>query len=491
MTEEVSGDNLKEKVDHVRTRFAPSPTGHLHIGNARTAIMNWIFTRHYKGSFILRIEDTDRDRSTEISEQAILEDLKWLNLPWDEGPDSGGKYGPYRQSERMDIYRDYLKKLGETGLIYPCYCLAEELEARRKTMLERGEQPVYDGRCQTLTQSQVLQFENEGRKPVFRFHVANHPIIFQDLVKGEVSFHGENIGDFVVARSNGMPMYNFACVVDDWLMKISHVIRGDDHVSNTPRQILLYQGFNWSPPHFAHIPMILGKDRIRLSKRHGATSVAQYRELGYLSDALVNFLSLLSWSSESGEEILSRQRLIREFELERVSKSPSIFDVEKLNWMNGLYIRNMNMIHLSSLAKPFFQKAGYPTDDKQIHAILSLMQDKLEILSQIEKKAKLFFQDEVVFENEEVVRQIESEDARKVFQCFLAETESLFEWDQEQFKEIMKKIQKKAEVKGKTLWMSVRAALTGQLHGPELPGVVKQFGLNRCRQFISRALELK
>ena len=281
----------------VRTRFAPSPTGNLHIGNARTAIMNWFFARHHHAVFVLRIEDTDRERSMEKYEKAILDDLKWLGIDWDEGPTVGGKFGPYRQSERLGLYQQYLHHLIEEGTVYPCYCTAEELEMRRKGMIARGESAHYDGRCRNLSAENKQQLEKSGRKPAYRFHVEGKNIDFDDLVKGPISFVGENIGDFILVRADGRPMYNFACVVDDHTMDISHIIRGDDHVSNTARQLLVYNAFNWTPPAFAHIPMILGRDRIRLSKRHGATSVSKYRELGYLPDALINFLSLLSLSN--------------------------------------------------------------------------------------------------------------------------------------------------------------------------------------------------
>lgn len=479
---------MKKINEKIRTRFAPSPTGHLHIGNARTAIMNWICAHHYNGDFVLRIEDTDRSRSTDDSERNILDDLKWLGLFWDEGPDCSGRFGPYRQSERMEFYRDYLKTLQTAGLVYPCYCLSEELEIRRKTLIERGEQPVYNGRCRNLIQSQIQKYKKEGRKPVFRFRVDKQPIVFQDLVKGKVSFHGDHIGDFVIARSNGMPTYNFACVVDDHEMEISHIIRGDDHVSNTPRQILLYQSFGWSIPYFAHIPMILGKDRIRLSKRHGATSVSQYREMGYLSDTLINFLSLLSWSSKSGEEILSKSQLVDQFDFKRISQSAAVFDSEKLNWMNGLYIRNMAPSELVSLIQPFFKKAGFHADPKRTEKILSLLHDKLETLSEVQEKAKIFFQSKVVFKDQESIKLIRNQETRMLFQCFLKHTKNLSNWNQDIFKQVMKKIQEDTAIKGRNLWMPIRLALTGEKHGPDLPGIVELLGLEQCCRLIEQVL---
>lgn len=452
--------------------------------------MNWLFAEHNHGTFVLRIEDTDMERSTESSEKSILDDLRWLGLTWDEGPETKGGYGPYRQSERNAVYQETLQTIQKTGRIYPCYCTPEELEIRRKEKLAQGESAVYDGRCFQLTNNQKNNFEKEGRKPAFRFHVGKSTIQFSDLIRDEVVFQGSHIGDFIVVRPDGMPMYNFACTVDDHYMSISHVIRGDDHISNTPRQLFLYQALGWEPPAFAHIPMILGKDRTRLSKRHGATSVAQYRESGYLPEVLMNYLSLLSWSSESGEEILSVEQLIEEFDFSRVSKSAAVFDTEKLDWMNGVYIRKANVRLLSELAFPYFQQAGFPvSSEEEVEAIISLLQDKVERISQFAERAHIFYQTEVVPENREAGNMIRTPEAAQIFQCFLKETESLNDWNGGKFLEIMKHIQSQAGIKGKNLWMPIRVGLTGQLHGPELPKVVELFGLGKCREFIKKAVD--
>jgi nondiscriminating glutamyl-tRNA synthetase len=479
-----------EASPQVRTRFAPSPTGHLHIGNARTAIMNWLFAKHSSGVFVLRIEDTDAERSTESSEKSIFEDLNWLGLSWDEGPEREGAFGPYRQSERQEIYRQELRELRESGKVYPCYCAPEELEARREAKLEKGESAVYDGRCFHLTEGQKQKFESEGRKPAFRFHVEQKEIRFTDLVREEVVFQGENIGDFIIVRTDGMPMYNFACAVDDHRMAITHVIRGDDHISNTPRQLLLYHALHWTPPVFAHIPMILGKDRTRLSKRHGATSVAQYQESGYLPDALVNYLSLLSWSSESGEEILSIEQLVREFDFGRISKSAAVFDTEKLDWMNGVYIRQADAEKLSRMALPYFQKAGFPVSSAdEIAPVISALQDKVERIGQFAEKGRIFYQTEAVPENQEAGEVLQSQEAVRLFASFLEETDSLNDWSGDVFLKVMKAIQTNTSIKGKSLWMPIRVALTGQVHGPELPRVVAILGLEKCRRFIRAVLE--
>ncbi|HEX9933644.1 MAG TPA: glutamate--tRNA ligase [bacterium] len=471
----------------VRTRFAPSPTGLLHIGNARTAIMNWIFARHAGGSFILRIEDTDRERSTRSSEASILDDLRWLGLDWDEGPDRNNGFGPYRQSERLDLYGRILQQLLDDGKAYPCYCSTAELEAQRKR-LESGETVRLIDPCTTLTSDRKRQLEAEGRRPAYRFAVGAKTVSYDDLIRGPISFLGENIGDFIIARADRMPMYNFACVVDDHGMHVTHVIRGDDHVSNTPRQILLYHALSWQPPFFAHIPMILGKDRVRLSKRHGATSVSEYRKNGYLPEAVVNFLSLLSWSSESEEEILSRERLIREFDFGRVSKSASIFDMEKLDWMNGVYIRSVDVERLIPLARSFFNEAFGPIPDETIRTVLTLLHDRLEKLSQIAELAKPFFQERPVPENPLVESALKTPEARAVFRAFLDESTAALSWDADAFQSTMKSVQQKSGLKGKILWLPVRAALTGQLHGPDLAKTAELFGLEKCRRLINEAL---
>ncbi|MBN1895233.1 glutamate--tRNA ligase [bacterium] len=473
----------------VRTRFAPSPTGHLHIGNARTAIINWIFAGHSGGSFVLRIEDTDVERSTPESEASILEDLRWLGLDWDEGPEKGGAFGPYRQSERSDLYLDHLEMLTQKDLAYPCYCLPEELEARRKAMLGKGDTTQYDKRCRDLTAAQIRKFVGEGRRPAFRFRADAEAVSFGDLVRGDIVFPGEQIGDFVIMKSDGTPMYNFACVVDDHLMGISHVIRGDDHISNTPRQILLYQALGWEPPVLAHIPMILGPDREKLSKRHGVTSVDQYRTLGYLPDALVNFLSLLSWSSESGEDILSRERLIREFDFNRISKSASIFNVEKLDWMNGMYIRQMEVRELARHLFPFLHQAGYPVRTaEEVEPMAVIFRAGMERLSDAVEKFRIFFAEFPVPESVEAAEVMQQEASRSIYKSFLSQMDGVRDLDRDAFQEIMKNIQQETGLKGKALWAPVRIALTGRVHGPDLPGVAEILGPEKCRKFAARAL---
>lgn len=480
----------RDNTESVRTRFAPSPTGRLHIGNARTAVMNWLFTRRMEGRFILRIEDTDVERSTRESEDEILRDLEWLGLYWDEGPDLGGSLGPYRQSERMEIYRTSADWLLREGKAYPCYCSAEELEVRRRKQIQRGDSAVYDGRCRDLTREERGRLEARGEKPVLRFRADAGSVEFDDLIKGRLSFPGDQLGDFVILRTNGMPMYNFSCAVDDHRMRISHVIRGDDHVSNTPRQVLLFRAFGWDVPVFAHIPMILGPDRVRLSKRHGAVSVAQFHEQGYLPEALVNFLSLLSWSSESGEEILPMRRLIDEFDFSRVSSSAAVFDTEKLDWMNGMYIRQLEPGRLADLIEPFLKDAGYSVSGENRRVLAAVLQPKIERLNQIAERARPFFADRTEPEDDEAAFWLQTDTARRALKALddLLETVSEPEWSGAAFLSLMKKVQETTGIRGKDLWMPVRVALTGQPHGPELPVLVEFLGLDKVRRFIRGSL---
>jgi nondiscriminating glutamyl-tRNA synthetase len=474
-----------------RVRFAPSPTGHLHIGNVRTAILNWLFARHANGAFILRIEDTDEERSTRESEQSILEDLRWLGLSWDEGVEVGGAFGPYRQSERLPIYHMHTERLLKEGKAYHCYCTPEELEARRALMLESGQAPKYDGRCRKLTSEERRAYEREGRKPAIRFVAPEKEVRFVDLVKGEVAFPPESQGDFVLVRSDGLPTYNYACVIDDHLMEISHVIRGDDHVSNTPKQVVIYEAFGWSPLQVAHIPMILGPDRQRLSKRHGATSVDAYANKGYLPAALINYLSLLSWSSESGEEILSIERLIKEFDLSRVTHAAAIFDVAKLNWMNGVYIRSLPMEALLAAMTPYLQSAGYKIPEPvMLSAMVALVKDGLEYLEQSVEKLEMFFVEAPSYSSAEAQGVLKRENAQKIFWSFLRAVDEYERLDASNFRAIMKHVQSESGVMGRDLWMPIRVALTGQIHGPELPMVAQIFGKEKCRRLVQKALQV-
>ena len=454
----------------VRVRFAPSPTGYLHIGNARTALFNWLFARHNRGKFILRIEDTDRERSTRESEQIVLKSLKWLGINWDEGPGVDGDYGPYRQSERWGIYRDYAEKLLDDQLAYRCYCLPEELEETRKSCLARGKMPKYDGRCRELTRKERTRFENEGRIPTIRFEVREGRVVVNDSLRGEIVFESDTIGDFIIIRSDGTAAYNFAVVIDDFLMKISHVIRGEDHLSNTPRQILLYRAFNFALPQFLHHSLILGPDKTKLSKRHGVTSVEQFKNSGFLSDAVVNYLSFLGGALGEGGEIFSPEEIVDRFSIEQVGKSAAIFDFEKLKWMNKAHINRLELNELTGLIIPFIEKAGYHTTDKKIGwltDVVDLTRERLRTLDQIGEEVGIFFQEESEF-GPDAVEVLKNEGVLNLLELLKQEINIEQDIPEESYRNIMLRIKKKTKLKGKRLFMPVRVVLTGRTKGPEM-----------------------
>ena len=473
----------------VRVRFAPSPTGNLHAGNVRTALLNWIFAKQQNGVLILRIEDTDQDRHVIGSEEGIATDLNWLGIEWSEGPDVGGEFGPYRQSDRLKIHEEYAERLLREGSAYKCYCSEEELQMEREKALANGLPPRYNGKCRDLSAEEEKKKISEGIKPVLRFKVRDGEVSFVDLIKGEISWKLDNIGDFVILRSNGMPSYNFAVVIDDALMKISHVIRGEGHVSNTPRQLLIYEALGFKIPKFAHTPTILNKEKKTLSKRHGALSVKHYREEGYIPEALVNYLSLLSWSSESGDDILSRERIVKEFSFSRMSSSSAVFDDDKLLWMNGQYIRALKSEDLLNLSLPILENSGYTTQNlEKTTKILEAVKGNLTKMSDLPQYVGLFYKSEVEPDGAAERELIEKEESKQVFNNFINGVEKYNEISADDFKEIMKQVQNDTGIKGKNLWMPVRIALTGQSHGPELPMLIEFFGKEEVVSRIKKVM---
>lgn len=342
----------------IRVRIAPSPTGYLHIGTARTALFNYLFAKNQGGKFILRIEDTDLERSDEKFTKEIIESLHWLGIEYDEGPDVGGPYSPYRQRERLETYKKYLKQLLDENKAYYCFCTEEELEKEREAQMARGEPPIYSGRCAELNERQIKKFYDESRKPIIRFRMPAKIIVFEDLIRGVLEFDTKLIGDIAIAKNLETPLYNFAVVIDDYTMKISHVIRGEDHISNTPKQLAIIEALEFPKPKYAHLPMILGPDQSKLSKRHGATSIREYCDQGYLPEAMLNFMALLGWNSKTEQEIFSKEELIKNFLLEKTSKSGAVFNIEKLNWLNGYYIRKMGLTDLTEKCIPYLEKTG-------------------------------------------------------------------------------------------------------------------------------------
>ncbi|MDD6958848.1 MAG: glutamate--tRNA ligase, partial [Dialister sp.] len=327
----------------LKVRFAPSPTGPFHIGGARSALFNWLVARHADGTFLVRIEDTDLKRSTKESEENIKDSLKWLGMNWDEGIDVGGPHGPYRQTERLDLYKKEVQRLLDEGKAYYCYCSAEELEKSRKAQLDAGKTPIYDEHCRHLTEEEKAKYEAEGRKPVVRLKVRKDGVFaFDDMVRGHVEFQAAGVGDFIIMKSDGIPVYNFAVVIDDAFMEVTHVIRAEEHLSNTPRQLAIYEALGYKPPKFGHISLILGEDHKKMSKRHGATSVTEYRNMGYLPEAVVNYLALLGWTPKGEQEIFTEEELIKQFSMKRVSSNDAVFDINKLNWINFQYMKKLD-----------------------------------------------------------------------------------------------------------------------------------------------------
>lgn len=486
--------------EEIRVRFAPSPTGPFHIGGARSALFNWLLAKKYaNGKLVLRIEDTDRARSTKESEENIKAALKWLGITWDEGIDVGGEYGPYRQTERLDIYQEYTDKLIAEGKAYYCYCTDEELEAERKSLMEKNEMPIYQGRCRHLTEEQKAKFIAEGRKPTIRFRTPeNGQIIFDDLVRGKMCFESNGVGDFVIVKSDGIPVYNYAVVIDDASMKITHVIRAEEHLSNTPRQVVLYEALGLKVPTFGHISLILGKDKTKMSKRHGATSVEQYRKLGYLPEAIVNFLALLGWAPNSEQEIFSSEELIKEFSMDRVAKNPAVFDIDKLNWINAHYMKGADPQLITDLAIPHLVEAGYIKGDltaeekAKLKEFVAVVQDHLSYAAQIVDYASIYFNDDVIIEGEEAEEakaMLLDEEIPAVIALFKEKLNALEIVDAAGVKPILKAITKELKVGGKKVFMPIRIAMTGQMHGPDLVQLIAVLGRERVIQRIDKTMQ--
>ena len=466
-----------------RVRFAPSPTGELHVGNARTALFNWMFARHEGGRFILRIEDTDESRSDSAYQTSLLEDLKWLGLTWDEGPDIGGGYGPYRQSERLDLYEAHLKKLVDADLAYPCYCTEEELEEERQTLILAKRMPRYLGKCRNLRAGEREALAASGRKPSCRFKVPRTTIEFNDLIRGPIRFEGEAMGDFIIVRSNGMPAYNFAVVIDDHRMAVTHVIRGEDHLSNTALQIMLYRALGFEPPAFAHHCLILGKDHAKLSKRHGSVSVGEFRRQGFLPEALINYLGLLGSSFAGGREILSRDEMIDAFSLSRASRSGAVFDEDKLRWLNAAYIRKTSTEDLLRKLEPFLRAAGFrpeTLDAAWLKNVLETVKGELTTLAEIGAHIDLFF-DERYSLSDEARRLLAAPGAREVVGAFGDYLERAEDNAGDIYAAAIRHAKEKSGAKGRDLFMPVRAALTGKLKGPELDRVFAVLGVDSAR----------
>ncbi|NLP43580.1 MAG: glutamate--tRNA ligase [Peptococcaceae bacterium] len=467
----------------VKVRFAPSPTGPLHIGGARSALFNYLFAANQGGTFILRIEDTDLERSSRESEKNIIEALRWLGLSWNEGIEVGGENGPYRQTERLSIYEEYTKKLLDAGQAYFCYCTEEELERERQELLDRGETPRYLGKCRTLTAEQRQAYEAQGRKPVVRFIVPpGQQIVINDLIRGQVVFDSDGIGDYIIVKSDGIPTYNYAVVIDDLLMGITHVVRGEEHLSNTPRQVLIYEALGAKTPDFAHISLILNTEGRKMSKRDGDTAVVDYAKKGYLPQAVVNFIALLGWSPSGEQEFFTLEELVKEFSLEKVSKSPAVFDLNKLNYINSHYLKQTTDEELVDLCLPFLREGGLfageltAEDREWISCFIGAVKEKVNNLSEIKEYIKYFSGTEVDELDAEAKNILQAETFPAVLELFKQKVSSRELLDPANAKAILKEITKELKLKGKDVFMPIRIAVTGQMHGPDLDRIIALLG---------------
>ena len=478
-----------ESETSVRLRFAPSPTGYPHLGNIRTALFNWLFTRHYGGKFILRIEDTDIARKVEGAVEVILDSLRWLGLNWDEGP--------YFQSQRLPVYHEIAHRLLDEGHAYLCYCSPERLETMRQEQAKRKQPPKYDRRCRELTERERTQLESTGITPVIRFKTPlEGETTFYDLIYGPITFKHDTLDDFVLLKSDGYPTYHLANVVDDHLMTISHVFRAEEWLSSTPRHVLLYQALNWQPPQFAHLPMILGPDRAKLSKRHGATTISEYQKQGYLPDAMINFLALLGWSLDDRTELLSQEELIKNFSLERVGKTAAIFNKDKLEWMNGVYLRKLSLGEFVQQAMPFLDRdlpesVERPLDNSYISQVLTLIQERTKTLTEVSQLASFFFLDEVQYDTGLFLKgSLDAKSSAKAISIASQKLEEVTTWDATTLENILRPLATELNLSPGEFFGLLRIAVTGRTAAPPLFQTMAVLGKEKCLKRFDMVLQL-
>lgn len=469
----------------VRVRYAPSPTGHLHIGGARTALFNYLYARHHGGKFIVRIEDTDTERNIEGGERSQLDNLKWLGLEYDESVDIGGPYAPYRQTDRLDTYTKYANQLLAEGKAYKCFCTTEELEAEREAQKASGiAAPMYSGKCRHLSEEEIQAQEAAGKPYTLRFAVPEGVTYkFTDLVRGDVAFESEDIGDWVIVKANGIPTYNFAVVIDDHLMEMTHIFRGEEHLTNTPRQIMVFDALGWESPTFGHMTLIVNEDRKKLSKRDESIIqfVSQYKDLGYLPEAMFNFFALLGWSPGGEEEIFTKEQLIEIFDEKRLAKSPSMFDKDKLTWMNNQYIKQLELDEVVALALPHLQKAGRVSEtmtaaeEAWVRDLIALYHEQLSFGAEIVELTTQFFTKEIDYD-EAAQEVLAGEQVPEVMTALKAQFEAMEQFTPENIKAAIKAVQKETGHKGKNLFMPIRVVTTGEMRGPELPNAIALIG---------------
>jgi glutamyl-tRNA synthetase len=460
----------------IRVRMAPAPTGRLHIGTARTTLYNWLFARHHQGTFVLRIEDSDQQRSSQENMENILEALRWLEVDWDEGPGVGGPCGPYLQSQKLPRYREVAAQLVDQGIAYPCFCTPEELEHRRKEMEKQGLPPRYDRRCRALSQAERERLISEGRAHAVRFAAPDEGKVgWTDLIRGEVEFENAQLDDFVLVKADGYPTYLLAVVVDDHDMRISHVLRGEDMLPTTPRQVHIYQAMSWPLPEFAHIPIILGPDRSKMSKRHGATSVTEYRDQGYLPEAMVNFIALLGWSPGENREVMTRGEMIEAFDIEGIGSSGAVFDIEKLNWMNGLYLRQLPPEEYVARAKPFLEEAGLvgracprPPDDAYVTKALLLEQERAKTLGELAELVEFFFKAPDAYDEKGERKWFRREGAGKLLAAAQARLAAVEPFAVEPIEAVVRGLGAESGLGAGPVIHTIRLAVTGRTAGPGL-----------------------
>jgi glutamyl-tRNA synthetase len=474
----------------VRVRYAPSPTGLPHVGNIRTAFFNWLFARHNHGAFIVRIEDTDVARTVPGALEGILEGLKWLGIDWDEGPDAGGKFGPYFQSQRLEIYQKMAGELVERGHAYYCRCSSERLDKMRAEQTARKQPPGYDRCCRDLgleaAPGAVIRFKTP----------AEGKTTFHDLIRGDVTFENANLDDFVLLKSDGYPTYHLANVIDDQLMQISHVMRAEEWLSSTPKHILLYNALGFSPPLFAHMPIILGSDRSKLSKRHGAVSILEYKEQGYLPEAMMNFLALLGWSLDDKTEIFSAEDLIRDFSIERISQTAAIFNKEKLDWMDGVYIRKLSADEFASRALPFLEK-GLPSEVKRpldmgyVKKVLPLVQERAKTLGEVASKELtwFFFVDEIEYAADSLIdKKLDKTKTMEMLDVARVRLDELSAFDADTLESVLRPLADEIGVKAGQLFGALRTAVTGLTATPPLFQTMEVLGQETCLKRINQAM---
>jgi len=487
-------------MEEVRVRIAPSPSGNLHVGTARTALFNYLFAKKNNGKFVLRIEDTDAERTSQEYIDNIFDSLKALGLNWDEGPDVGGDYGPYTQSERFDIYPKYVQQLLDSGFAYECFCTPEELEAEKAEATANKKPYVYSKKCENLTDEEKAKLRAEGKKPAIRFNIAKAQkafhessiLKFDDLVKGELQMDTDLLGDFVIQKSNGVPTYNYAVVIDDMLMKISHVIRGEDHISNTYKQILIYEALGVEVPRFGHLGMILAPDRSKLSKRHGATAVSDFVKQGYLTDALINFVALLGWAPSDGEEIKPVDKIAEDFRINEISSSNSIFEYDKLKWMNGHYIKALSMDELKEALKPYLEKYDLSElTDEQFTRMVEVTREPLVLLSDITDAVSYFFGENVKIEPEVQTEVLDTDESQSVLKEYIAQSAN-WEYQEENLHEKLDTFRaffKEKGIKPKATMWAIRAAVTGRTKGADMTATLAILGKDKVEKRIKAAIK--